>query len=70
MTADNQQFLRAAAGRIELKGNLYLEHVEYCSVPAQVEKTHRFEVRVEGDKYYQTGMLDDIKLEEVWQRVK
>jgi hypothetical protein len=70
---DTGQVTAMAGGSYSLKGDAYTETPEYgFGDDFQVVrgKTHSFTCKVEGDKWYHTGMLaNGLKIEEVWQRV-
>lgn len=62
-----------AGGTWTLKGDTYTESTEWVdpSMVAYVGSKNTFTVRVEGDKFNQSGLLSNgLKIEEVWQRVK
>ncbi len=62
-----------AGGAYSLKGDAYTETPDYgLGSDFQVVrgKTHSFTCKLEGDKWYHTGMLaSGLTIEEVWQRV-
>ena len=58
-------------GRYEVDGSQYTEWVEYHGAKGFIGKRIDFECRVEGDRWYQAGMLPGgTKLEEVYRRAK
>ncbi len=62
-----------AGGTWSLMGETYTESTEWVdpSMAAYVGGTNTFTVRVNGDKFTQSGAIaNGIKIEEVWQRVK
>ena len=80
--ADSLQAFRtmfSGGGTYSVQGDIYTEHLEYFRDPAYIGQSVSFNCRVEGDVFYQTGMLPlirsgetvrEIKLEEVWKRVE
>ena len=61
----------AVAGTVEMDDKNYTERIEYCSFQNMVGKTAKFTYRVESDKWYVKGGIENVMtLEEVWQRVK
>ena len=59
-------------GTYTLDGDTYAENVEYANenTAGLIGKTFKFKVKVEGDRYTQTGIGDDNPFNEVWQRAK
>jgi hypothetical protein len=70
MSPDGKEFRRANAGRLVVKGSKCVEYIDYSSGSEYLGKSYSFDIRFEGDKLIQTGMIDNVKLEETWQRVK
>ena len=62
----------AGGGRYEYDGaSKYVEHVEYHESAPTVGLTIEFHCRLEGDSlWYHTGQIGNMRLEEVWRRVK
>ena len=70
---DDSDEVTAGGGRYTLEGNTYTEIIEYhTSVPVGIRIP--FECRIEGDTWYHTGYIGSgqyqLKLEEVWRRLK
>lgn len=64
-------FQHAGAGTVEMDDKNYTEHLMYGNTKDMVGKTAKFTYRLEGDKWYIKGGIDNMMmLEEVWQRVK
>lgn len=61
-----------AGGTYSLSGNIYTESIDFgLGMDTYSGKKHAFAIRVENDKFFLSGSLDDgLKIEEVWQRVK
>lgn len=61
-------------GSCRLQGSNYTETIEYFfpeGMKAYLGKEQVFTIKIEGDKLFQSGKLsDEMKIEEVWQRVK
>ena len=80
--ADTLQAYRTMAsggGTYAVQGTTYTEKLDYFSDPTYVGRSIVFSCRVEGDRFYQTGLFPvfeqgkkvrDTKLEEVWRRVE
>jgi hypothetical protein len=62
----------AAGGTYSLSGNTYTESIDFgLGMDSYSGAKHAFTIRVEGDKFFLSGSLaDNLKIEEVWQRVK
>lgn len=69
----------AGAGIYELSGNTYTETVEKFPDPAYIGRSFSFTVKVEGNRFYQSGSfpvfengekIQDSLLEEVYERVE
>ena len=64
-------FQHASTGTAEMDDKNYTEHLLYDNNKDMVGKTAKFTYRLEGDKWYIKGKIDNmVMLEEVWQRVK
>src|SRR5262245_18673522 len=65
---------RAGGGSYTLQGDDFTDTPEYGvgqSFQAVKGRTHKFKCRVEGNKWYHTGMLDSgLTIEEVWERIE
>lgn len=62
-----------AGGSYSLSGNTYTESKDFAigGMMGYLGKKHVYTVRVEDDKFYQSGALSDgLKIEEVWHRIK
>jgi hypothetical protein len=74
-----QDSFGAGAGTYKLAGNAYTETVEQFADPAYIGMSISFTVKVEGNRFYQSGKLPefengkkvkDILLEEVYERLE
>ena len=73
VNAENKEVVTTAGGSYKLAGNSYTETIEWAGDGMQeyVGKPQKFQIRVEGDKLFQSGELSDgLKIEENWERVK
>jgi hypothetical protein len=62
-----------AGGTWSLKGDTYTESNDWmdASMASYLASKNTFTIRMEGDKFHQSGSLaNGMKIEEVWQRVK
>lgn len=60
----------AGAGTIHVDDKDYIEEIKYSTFKDLVGKTAKFTYRIEGDKWYIKGGIENmITFEEVWQRV-
>jgi hypothetical protein len=62
-----------AGGSYSFSGDTYTESKDFAIVgmTSYLGKKHVFTVRVEGDKFYQSGALSTgFKIEEIWHRIK
>jgi hypothetical protein len=60
----------AGAGPVHVDDTNYVEELEYDNAKDFVGKTAKYTYRVEGDKWYIKGGIENmITLEEVWQRL-
>jgi hypothetical protein len=62
-----------AGGPYTLQGDAYTETIEFAGegMESYLGKKQIFKIKVDGDKFLQSGQLSDgTRLEEVWQRVK
>jgi len=65
--------LSVVGGTYALNDGKYVESIEYAGegMAGMLGKTQSFMVKIEGDKWGQTGQLPNgIRIEEVWERVK
>ena len=73
-TVGKKEVKMGAGGVYVLKDDIYTETMEFATgeyMLALLDKKHAFKVRVEGDKWFVTGELNNgLKIEEIWQRVK
>lgn len=71
---DTDSTLTAGGGTYEYDGQTYTENIEYFTVPSLVGQSVKFDITLEEGKWSHTGTLQvddgDLKLEEVWERVK
>lgn len=62
-----------AGGAYSLSGDTYTESIDFADagMASYLGAKHTFKIRVEGDKFFLSGLLaDGLKIEEIWQRVK
>ena len=60
----------AGAGPIQVDDKNYTQEIKYCTVKDLVGKSAKFTYRIEGDKWYIKGGIENmITFDEVWQRV-
>ena len=66
--------LTAGGGTYEYDGQTYTENIEYFTIPSLVGQSVKFDIILEDGKWSLSGILsvddEDIKLEEVWERVE
>jgi hypothetical protein len=70
---DTKKIGNSAGGPYTLKGNAYIETIEFATegMEPYAGKKQEFEIRVDGDKLFQSGHLSDgLKIEENWRRLK
>jgi hypothetical protein len=61
----------AGAGTVQMDDKNYTEEIKYSSFKDLVGKTAKFTYRIEGDKWYIKGGIENMMtFEEVWQRIK
>ena len=60
----------AVAGRVKIDATNYTEFLDFASRRDMVSKTARFTYRVEGNKWYIKGGIDNMQFDEVWQKVE
>jgi hypothetical protein len=64
-------FQHAGAGTVEMDDKNYTEHLMYGNGKDMIGKTAKFTYRLEGDKWYIKGGIDNMMMfEEEWQRIK
>ncbi|UCF04284.1 MAG: hypothetical protein JSV33_10055 [bacterium] len=72
MTASGMVF--AGGGRYILKGDKYIEMVDYHAIPKLVGKTLEFTCHIDGNKWYHSGRFvvdgEEFAIEEIWLRVE
>jgi len=60
----------AGAGTVQVDDKNYVEEIKYATFKDVVGKTAKFTYRIEGDKWYIKGGIENmITFEEVWQRL-
>ena len=60
----------AGAGTVQVDDKNYVEEIRYATFKDVVGKTAKFTYRIEGDKWYIKGGIENmITFEEVWQRL-
>jgi hypothetical protein len=65
--------LSVVGGTYAMNGGKYIESIDYAGegMTGMLGKTQSFAVKIEGDKWQQTGVLPNgTKIEEVWERVR
>lgn len=71
MTGVEENPTSGGGGTYTVEGTVYTEHVDYHAAQGFIGETISFECRVEGDQWYQTGLLPDgVLLEEVYRRAR
>ena len=58
------------AGRVKMDNTHYTEYLDYASSKDMVSKTASFTYKVVGNKWYVKGGNDQMKFDEVWERVQ
>ena len=67
----NDSMQHAVAGTVKMDDKNYTEEIQYASGPTMIGKKAKFTYRIEGDKWYVKGGIENMMMfEEVWQRVK
>ena len=76
-TVQDGKIIRSAGGKCAVKGDKYIESVEFGSgddAPPLAGKEFTFSWKLEGGKWYHKGTLKidqaEIPIDEVWERVK
>ena len=70
-TVANDTLEHAVAGIVKMDDKNYTEEIQYASAATMVGKKAKFTYRVDGDKWYVKGGIENMMMfEEVWQRVK
>ena len=60
----------AGAGTVQVDDKNYVEEIRYATFKDVVGKTAKFTYRIEGDKWYVKGGIENtVTFDEVWQRV-
>ena len=71
---DTDSTLTAGGGTYEYDGQTYTENIEYFSMPSLVGQSVKFDISLEEGEWPLSGTIrvddEDIKLEEVWERVE
>ena len=66
--------LTAGGGTYTYDGQTYTENIEYFTIPSLVGQSVKFDIKLEDGKWSHSGTIriddEDIKLEEVWERVE
>lgn len=60
----------SGGGRYSLDEDQYTEHIEYHSDIGLVGESIPFDYRLEGDLWYHSGQIGEMRLEEVWRRLE
>jgi hypothetical protein len=67
----NDSMQHAVAGTVKMDEKNYTEEIQYVSDPAMIGKKAKFTYRIEGDKWYAKGGIENMMMfDEVWQRLK
>jgi hypothetical protein len=69
----SKEMQTGAGGIYAREGDTYTESIQFAGrgMTSYLGKKQVFTVRVDGDRWYQSGILSDgLKIEEMWQRVK
>ena len=71
---DTDSTLTAGGGTYEYDGQTYTENIEYFTLPSLVGQSVKFDITLEDGKWSHSGTItdddEDVKLEEVWERVE
>ncbi len=70
--ASTKRILESAGGSYELKGESYIESIDFgFGMDSYLGSKSVFKIKVEDGMFYLTGQLSDgYKIEEVWQKIK
>jgi hypothetical protein len=67
---ENKQFYSAGGGKYTYEKGRYTEHIEFHTInPNIIGKSIRFSAKIKDGKWYHTGEIDGVRLEEVFQRI-
>jgi hypothetical protein len=66
----DRSFDAAHSGRYTLDDGIYTEHIEHASNPYLLGNSFSFKSEILGETWKISGSVGDLKLEEVWRRVK
>ncbi len=69
-TLPSKEFKRAGAGRYIVKNDLLQEFVMFSSIKNMLGKTFKYKCVIEGDKWYHSGQINEIFIEEIWKKVE
>lgn len=64
------RFVGAGSGRYQVHDSTYTEASQYASQADHVGQTYQFRFRVEDDRWYHTGMVNGVLIEETWRRIR
>ncbi len=71
---DTDSTLTAGGGTYEYDGQTYTENIEYFTIPSLLGQSVKFDISLEDGKWSLSGTIkvddEDLKLEEVWERVE
>ena|SRR5690349_17308091 len=71
--AKTKRVSASAGGRYTLTGDTYTETIDFAGegMEAYLNKPQKFNIKIDGDKLFQSGDLSDgLHIEENWERVK
>jgi hypothetical protein len=64
-----KKFIATGGGTYKIDGDTYSETIEFFSEnPALVGKTLNFKFRREGNRYWQSGLVGEVQIEEEWKQ--
>ena len=69
-TTQDNAFKRAGGGRYKLSGDTLTLLIDYSSIPNMLGKAFKFKCTFDGNKWYHSGQINDIYVEELWQKLE
>lgn len=63
-------FKRAGGGRYQINGDQLTEIMDFSSLGNMLGKAFQYKIKIEGNTYYQSGMINDIFIEEIWKKLE
>lgn len=70
VTPDGVEFVGSGSGTYEVRDGTYTEVSQYSSDADHVGQTYRFTYRIAGDRWYHTGVVNGVRIEETWHRIR